>query len=57
MTPIYQFSIGNDAIQGRLEKFVIQDVAMSHGDTLLIKINGEGLAKPSIGVVMNIKIG
>ena len=57
MTPIYQFSIGNDAIQGRLEKFQIQDVAMSHGDTLTIKINGEGLAKPSMGVVMNIKIG
>ena len=57
MTPIYELSLGNDAIQNRLEKLEIKDFAESRGDTLSIKLNGKGIQKPRLGVDISIKIG
>lgn len=57
MTPIYELSLANNIIQDRLERLEIKDLAENRGDTLTIKINGKGVAKPQLGVPISIKIG
>lgn len=57
MTPIYELSIGNDLIQNRLEYLEITDLAEGRGDTVEISINGQGVAKPRLGVPLSVKIG
>ena len=57
MTPIYELSLANKKIHNRLERLEIQDFAENRGDTLTIRINGRGLAKPRVGIPISIKIG
>ena len=57
MTPIYELSLANSIIHDRLEKLEIQDFAENRGDTLMLRINGRGLAKPRVGVPISIKLG
>ena len=57
MTPIYELSLGNTAIQNRLKELEIRDFAEQRGDTIDITINGKGIEKPRLGVPLSIKIG
>lgn len=57
MTPIYTLSVGDSIIQNRLEHLEIRDYAEQRGDTIEITINGQGVAKPTLGVPISVEIG
>ena len=57
MTPAYEISLANKIIHNRLSRLIIHDTAGHHGDTLQLVLNGEGLAKPELGVTISIRIG